>query len=155
MPARTQTRPVQKTPEPPKPAEPKYPQFGEKIPGSLAGNLTVAPELRFTPSGRPVVNCQVAVSDRVQNPETGLWENSETEFWRVNVWGQMAEHVAECMTRGMRVVAIGYFQDATFQNTAGEVKTVTEFTANDIGPSLLFSSATVKRVQRSTSSTRN
>lgn len=133
-------------PEPPKPPEPK-PQ-AERIPGSLAGNLTYDPELRFTGSGRPVVTLQVAVNDRVQNPETGLWEDQEAEFFRVNVWGQQAEHIAEACQRGDRIVAVGYFQDREWEDKEGETRVTTEFTAQDIGPSCLFKDVTIKRVTR-------
>lgn len=133
-------------PEPPKPPEPK-PQ-AERIPGSLAGNLTYDPELRFTASGRAVANLQVAVNDRVQNPETGQWEDQEPEFFKLNVWGQQAEHIAECCQRGDRIVAVGYFQDRTWEDKEGNERISIEFTAQDIGPSCLFKDVTIKRVTR-------
>jgi single-strand DNA-binding protein len=130
-------------------AKPK-PQYAERIPGSLSGNLTFDPELRFTPSGRAVANCQIAVQDRVQNAD-GVWEDTEAEFWRLNVWGGMAETVANRLSKGDRVVAVGYFQDRTWSNAEGEEQTTTEFTATDIGPSMLFRDVKLApRAQRST-----
>jgi single-strand DNA-binding protein len=148
---RTRTAtPLKAVTEPAKPAPPKPPvkPEHERIPGSLAGNLTFDPELRFTASGREVATLNVAINDRVKNDETGQWEDAPPEFYRVNVWGQQASHVAECFQRGDRIVAVGYFQDRTWENKEGEEVTTTEFTASDIGPSLLFKDAVIKRVTR-------
>lgn len=123
--------------------------YGEREDGSLSGNVTRDPEMRFTPAGKAVCNFSVAVNERVKNEETGQWEDTDPEFYRVTVWGQQAENIAEEILRGDRIVAVGYFQDRTFTNkNTGERQTVTEFTARDIGPSFLFRSASIKRVQR-------
>lgn len=141
-------KPLKAVPE--KPVEPVKAVEAERIDGSLAGNLTMDPEMRFTASGRAVTNLNVAINDRVKNEETGQWEDAEPEFYRINVWGDQAEHVAECFQRGDRIVAVGYFQDRTWTDKEGEERVSTEFTARDIGPSLLFKDVTIKRVTRKT-----
>jgi single-strand DNA-binding protein len=123
--------------------------YGDRIDGSIAGNLTVEPELRFTASGRAVCNFSVAINDRVKNEETQQWEDAPPVFFRVNVWGTQAENCAEHLLRGDRIAAVGYFQDRTYTDREGERKTVTEFTAKDIGPSMLFHGVSIKRVKRS------
>lgn len=125
------------------------PVYGEREDGMVSGNATRDPELRFTASGRAVTNLGVAVNERVKNEETGQWEDTEPEFVEVTVWGQQAEHVAECISRGDRVVAVGFFQDRTWENKDGEMITTNEFTARDIGPSLLFREAKIVRASRS------
>jgi single-strand DNA-binding protein len=131
----------------PVPVKPEPKKEAERIPGSLAGNLTHDPELRFTASGREVATLNVAVNDRVQNEE-GEWVDADPEFYRINVWGQQASHAAECFVRGDRIVAVGYFQDREWEDREGETRVTTEFTAKDIGPSLLFKDAVIKRVVR-------
>lgn len=124
--------------------------YGEREDGSLSGNLTRDPEMRFTQSGRPVTSFSVAVNERVKNEETGEWEDTEPEFFNCTAWGQQAENVAEYLTKGTRIVAVGYFQDRTFTNKrTGERQTVTEFTAKDIGPSMLWNGAKVIKATRS------
>jgi single-strand DNA-binding protein len=151
----TRTRTAEKKPvvnDPPvkpEPVKPEPKKQAERIPGSLAGNLTHDPELRFTASGREVASLNVAVNDRVQNDD-GQWEDAEPEFYRVNVWGDQASHAAECLVRGDRIVAVGYFQDREWVDKEGEDRITTEFTAKDIGPSLLFKDVAIKRVQRKT-----
>jgi len=138
--SKTQPKPVAKS---------KQQEYGEREDGMLSGNVTADPELHFTPSGRAVTNFSVAVNERVKNDETGQWEDTEPEFHRVNVWGDQAERVAECFRRGDRVVAVGFFQDRTWEDKEGNERTSTEFTARDIGPSLLFRDAEIKRPVRS------
>jgi single-strand DNA-binding protein len=145
MPARKQA--AAKTPAKTTPKQDEN-VYGEREDGSLSGNLTRDPELRFTSSGRQVASSSVAVNERVKNEETGVWEDTEPEFFPITVWGQQAEHFAECFRRGDRLVAIGYFQDRTYTDKEDEEHTVTEFTARDVGPSLLFRDVTIKRTQR-------
>ena len=65
---------------------------------TITGNLTDAPELRFTPNGNPVANFRLAVTARVKDGDT--WRDGETSFFRINVWRQQAENVAETLTKG-------------------------------------------------------
>ena len=67
---------------------------------TVVGNLTGDPELRFTPSGAAVANFRLAVTPRVR--EGDQWKDGETSFFRVNVWRQQAENVAETLTKGIR-----------------------------------------------------
>ena len=63
---------------------------------SFAGNLTDDPELRHTESGIARATFRVAVSGRTRD--------SEPLFFTVIVWRDQAEHAAESLTRGSRVV---------------------------------------------------
>ena len=141
MPTRTATRKTE--------TATKQNKYGEREAGYLSGNLTQDFELRYTQTGRAVANSSVAVNERVQNPKTGEWEDTDPEFYKVTVWGEQAEHAAECFIKGDRIVAVGFFQPRTYTNRDDEEVTVTEFTAKDIGPSLLFRDAMIKRPQRS------
>lgn len=124
-------------------------EYGEREPGYLSGNLTREFELRFTQTGRAVASSSVAVNERVKNDKTGEWEDTEPEFYNITVWGEQADRATECFNKGDRIVAVGFFQERTYTNRDDEKVTVTEFTARDIGPSLLFRDAMIKRPQRS------
>lgn len=104
---------------------------------TLVGNLTADPELRFTPSGKPVANMTVAVSKRTRLPD-GTWENSDSSFFRCTAWGKLAEHVAESLTRGARVIATGRLEIREYETQQGYRRVSAEVTLDDIGPSLLF-----------------
>ena len=116
--------------------------------GWIAGTLGADPELRYTPTGRAVCNLRVAYSPRIQDEQTGRWENGETTWYGVDVWGQQGENIAECLAKGDRVVLGGEFRRRTYTTRDGEERTVDEITARDIGPSLLFATASVKRTER-------
>jgi hypothetical protein len=69
---------------------------------TIAGNLVETPELRFTNNGTPVTNLRVAVTQRVQ--EDGTWRDGDTSFFKVNVWRGQAEHLADSLSKGDRVM---------------------------------------------------
>ena len=148
MPTSARKTPAKPTAKPAAKPEPSN-EYSDRIDGMLSGNLTSEPELRFTASGRSVTNLRVACNERVKNDETGVWEDTEPEFYTITVWGQQGENLCESLSKGDRIVAIGYFQYRTWTNNDGDPVTTTEFTAREIGPSLLFRQVTVKRIARS------
>ena len=80
---------------------------------TITGNLTDAPELRFTPNGNPVANFRLAVTARVKDGDT--WRDGDTSFFRINVWRQLAEHVADSLTKGDRAVVIGRLKSRSWE----------------------------------------
>ena len=72
---------------------------------TITGNLTDDPELKHTPNGNLVANFRLAVTARVRDGEG--WRDGDTSFFHVNVWRQLAEHVAESLSKGDRAVVVG------------------------------------------------
>ena len=70
----------------------------------IIGNLGADPEMRYTPSGRPVTQFNVAVNQSTKNQQTGEWVE-EPNYFRVSVFGSQAESCARFLTKG-RAVAI-------------------------------------------------
>lgn len=116
---------------------------------TVVGNLTDDPELRFTPSGAAVSNFTVASTPRTFDRQSGEWRDGDALFLRCSVWRQMAEHVAESLERGMRVVVQGRLKQRSFETREGEKRTVVELDVDEVGPSLRFATAKVTRTQRS------
>lgn len=116
--------------------------------GSLAGNLTEDPELRYTPSGKAVASCRVAVQDRVYNEHTKAWEDSPAQFFTVTCWPPLAERVAEYLQRGQRIVAEGRWESQSWEDKEGNVQERVAFVAADLGPSLKWAGARVIRAER-------
>ena len=112
----------------------------------LVGNLTDDPELRFTPSGAAVANFRLAVTPRVREGDS--WKDGETSFFRVNVWRQQAENVAETLQKGARCIVVGRLRTRSWETPEGEKRSVTEVEADEIGPSLKFATAKVERSGR-------
>ena len=115
---------------------------------TLVGNITDDPELRFTPSGRPVANFTVAVNRRYKNND-GQWEDKLDGFFRCNCWADMAENVAESLTKGSRVVVVGRLQQRSWDDQEGNKRSAFEIQVDEVGPSLRWANATVVKSNRS------
>ena len=103
----------------------------------MTGNLTDDPELRYTPNGVPVTNFRLAVTPRIKDANGG-WRNGETTFLPVNVWRDMAENVAESLSKGVRAVVTGRLRTRSWETDDGQKRSVTELDADEVAPSLRF-----------------
>ena len=115
---------------------------------TLVGNLTDDPELRFTAQGASVANFRIAVSKRIRDPQTNEWKDGDTSFFRVNVWRQLAENVAESLTRGTRVIVTGTLKMRQWETQEGEKRSVVEVEATEVGPSLKWATAKMEKTSR-------
>jgi single-strand DNA-binding protein len=115
---------------------------------TLVGNITDDPELRFTPSGRPVANFTIAVNRRYKNQE-GNWEDKLDGFFRCSCWADMAENVAESLTKGSRVMIVGRLQQRSWDDQEGNKRSTVEVQVDEVGPSLRWATAQVQKSQRS------
>lgn len=115
---------------------------------TIIGNLTADPELRFTPSGAAVANFTVASTPRTFDRQSQEWQDGETLFMRCSVWRDAAEHVAESLSRGTRVVVVGRLKQRSYETKEGEKRTVVELDVDEVGPSLRYADAKVTRAAR-------
>ena len=113
---------------------------------TLIGNLVDDPELRFTPSGVALAKVRFAVNRRWQD-RNGEWQE-DTSFFRGTCWRDVAENVAESLTKGARVVITGRLKQRTWETNEGEKRSVVESDIQEIGPSLRWATATVTRTPR-------
>lgn len=104
---------------------------------AIRGNLTSAPELRFTQGGKAVSSVTVAVN-------RGKDDNKKTDFYRVNLWESLAENSAS-LERGASVLVIGRLESREYEDREGNKRTSWEITADSFGPDLRFQTATVTK----------
>lgn len=71
----------------------------------LAGNLGKAPEMRFTPAGKPVTSFSVAVSH--QYTGANGQQVKETTWFKVVTWGKQAEVCNQYLEKGSKVLVEG------------------------------------------------
>lgn len=116
---------------------------------TLVGNLTADPELRFTPSGAAVANFTIASTPRTFDKHANEWKDGDTLFMRCSLWREAAENVAETLTKGTRVMAVGRLVQRSYETREGEQRTVVELQVDEVGPSLKYASVKVERKQRS------
>jgi single-strand DNA-binding protein len=103
---------------------------------SFAGNLTNDPEVRSTEGGIARAMFRVAVSGR---------RGQEASFFTVVVWRDQAEHAAESLAKGSRVVVVGRLQQRSWTAEDGGARSVVEVVADELGPSLRWATATTSR----------
>ncbi|MCN0152339.1 single-stranded DNA-binding protein [Salinispora arenicola] len=116
---------------------------------TVIGNLTDDPELRFTPSGAAVAKFRVASTPRFFDKSSSEWKDGEPLFLSCTVWRQAAEHVAESLQRGTRVIVSGRLRQRSYETREGEKRTVIELEVDEIGPSLRYATAKVQKMSRS------
>lgn len=114
---------------------------------TIIGNLTDEPELRTTRNGDAVCNVNIASNTRQYNSQSGQWEDGDTLYMRGTIWRDMAQHCAQSLHKGMRVIAQGRLQQRSYQAKDGSNRTVIEMTVDEIGQSLRYATAQVQRIQ--------
>jgi single-strand DNA-binding protein len=106
---------------------------------SFAGNLTDDPEVRYTETGIARAMFRVAVSGR----------REQEAFFTVIAWRDQAEHAAQSLSKGSRVVVVGRLQQRSWTAEDGSGRSVVEVVADELGPSLRWVTATTTRATRS------
>jgi single-strand DNA-binding protein len=116
---------------------------------TVVGNLADDPELRYTQGGVAVCSVRVGSTPRVMNRQTNTWEDGETVWVRCTAWRELAENVAQSLTKGARVVVSGRLKaPSAYQSAAGEARASLEVEIEEIGPSLRYATASVTRRAR-------
>lgn len=96
----------------------------------IIGHLGKEPEMRYTPSGKPVTTFSVAVS-RSWNSADGE-RHSETEWFNVVAWGNLAEICKQYLTKGQQVYIEGRLQTRRWDDKEGAKHTSVEVVANEM-----------------------
>lgn len=110
---------------------------------TVLGNLTRDPELRFTPSGSPVVNFGIAVSRRWQN-NVGEWQE-DVNYVDVVAWRSLAENCSESLKKGDRVLLNGRLQMRTWETADGQTRNKIEIVARVVAPSLEWATTEITK----------
>lgn len=113
---------------------------------TIVGNATSDAELRFTPSGAAAAAFTVAVTPRIKRNDQ--WADGDTTFFRCTAWREMAEQVAETVTKGMRLIVHGRFKTRQYEKD-GQTRTSVEIEVDEVGPSLRYATAKVNKMARS------
>jgi single-strand DNA-binding protein len=96
----------------------------------VIGHLGRDPEMRYTPSGRPVTTFTVAVS-RSWNTAEGE-RRSETEWFNIVAWGNLAEICKQYLHKGQQVYIEGRLQTRQWEDKEGQKHKNVEVVANEM-----------------------
>lgn len=96
----------------------------------IIGHLGRDPEMRYTPTHRAVTNFNVATS---RNWKTADGERkSETEWFNVVAWGNLAEICNQYLVKGQQVYIEGRLQTRTWEDDEGHRRTTVEVNAREM-----------------------
>jgi single-strand DNA-binding protein len=96
----------------------------------IIGNLGRDPEMRYTPSGKPVTTFSVATS-RSWNTSDGE-KREETEWFNVVAWSSLAEICKQYLNKGQQVYIEGRLQTRHWDDQEGNKHTSVEIVANEM-----------------------
>ena len=90
----------------------------------LVGRLGKDPELRYTPSGRPVASFTLA-TNRIWKNQEGQ-RNEETTWHNIVAWGPQAETIKEYLSKGRQVYIEGRISNRSYDDKDGNRRYVSE-----------------------------
>jgi single-strand DNA-binding protein len=96
----------------------------------IIGRLGRDPEMRYTPSGRPVTTFTVATT-RSWNSSAGE-RHSETEWFNVVAWGSLAEICKQHLVKSIQVYIEGRLQTRVWEDNTGSKRTSIEIVASEM-----------------------
>ena len=91
----------------------------------IIGNVGKEPEMRFTPSGKPVTSFSVAVNSK-------FGESESTEWFSVVAWNKLAETCNQFLRKGKQVFVEGRLQTKRWESDDGMQHYKTEIIANKV-----------------------
>jgi single-strand DNA-binding protein len=94
----------------------------------------------------PRRTCVWPSPSRVQ--QDGQWRDGDTSFFKVNVWRGQAEHLAESLGKGDRMMVTGRLRQRSWETPEGDKRSVTELEADKVGASLKWATAKVERASQ-------
>ena len=96
----------------------------------IIGHVGREPEMRYTPSGRPVTSFSVATSRTWTSAEGERRE--ETEWFNIVAWGTLAEICKSHLGKGQQVYVEGRLQTRGWEDETGKKHFRTELVANEM-----------------------
>lgn len=96
----------------------------------VIGYLGRDPEMRFTPSGKSVSNFSVACNRTWKGADSE--KHTETEWFNVVAWGNLAEISKQILSKGSLVYVEGRLQSRTWQDNDGNQHKSIEIVARDV-----------------------
>lgn len=98
---------------------------------TVIGNVG-EPELRHTPSGKPVLEFSLAENHSKKNQQGG-WDKDGTTWRRVSLWDRKGEALYDVLKKGNRVVVTGAERIREWENKDGSKGSRLEMNARDVG----------------------
>ena len=89
----------------------------------LMGRLTKDPEVRYTNTGKMVINFTLAVNRRLEEG---------TDFFNIVAWNKTGEFISKYFKKGMQVLVNGRLRNRTYEAKDKSKRRVTEVIAEEV-----------------------
>ncbi|MEE9599795.1 MAG: single-stranded DNA-binding protein [Anaerolineales bacterium] len=96
----------------------------------LIGRLGQEPEMRYTPSGRPLTKLQIAVNRSWKSSDGE--KKTETEWFNIVAWGKLAEICNQYLSKGQQVYIEGRLHTRQWQDDEGNNHSSVEVIAQEM-----------------------
>ena len=120
---------------------------------TLSANLTADPELRYTPTGKPVTLLRLASTPRRRH-DAGQWVDGTTTYLDAEIWGPPAENASESLVKGSRVLLTGRIRTDAWTPTerplAGIEQRRIRIAVDELAASIRYAVARSVRPERTT-----
>ena len=92
------------------------------------GNLSKAPDVKQTTSGKTVCSLTIAVNRRYKDADG----KTTADFFTVQAWEKLAELCARYLDKGSKVFVSGELRNRSYEAKDGTKRTVTEIIASEV-----------------------
>ncbi len=99
---------------------------------TLIGNLGRSPEMRYTPSGKPVVSFSIVTTHSWFSSDREY--QAETDWFNVVAWGSLAEGCRQYLKKGQRVYVEGRMKTRRWQGVDNVARSWAEVVAHSVIP---------------------
>lgn len=110
--------------------------------GNVGGDVALA----YSPKG--VAWCHFSLACQPRDEDDRIDTDADPDWYTVKAFGDLAEHAAECLSKGMRVVVAGMGQLRDWETDDGRSGTERIILADALGPDLRWQTAEVSKVER-------
>lgn len=112
---------------------------------TVRARLTGDPEIKTTATGTTLAKVSLASSGRLQDPQTGQWQDGPAVFWNCTAWRQTASNIAQSLHKGDAVIALLRAQMVEYDSKDGTHNRTIQWTIETIGLDLKYATAAVTR----------
>jgi single-strand DNA-binding protein len=113
----------------------------------VTGRLGKTPELRYIPSGKEVTSFSLIRQPRRLNQQTQQWEDGDSTWYEVTMYGRLANNVVDSLEKGFEVTVVGDLKTGSYVNREGVTVATLEIIADDV--LIPLDHQTVKMVNKS------
>jgi single-strand DNA-binding protein len=92
---------------------------------TIVGRAGADAEMRYTQTGTAVASFNVAT-------DVGWGENKSTQWFKVTLWGKLAENVSQYVTKGKQIFVQGELTASEWTTNEGQQRTTLEVNAATI-----------------------